>query len=241
MTGAASPCGSRCRQSSDWNNHPNSKEIRMKTVIAVLVGALALTGAAEAQAFDWYESKSKSVHAGAGADSCVSPDHVDVIAPAYAHNLEAVAPLPGQQFDAHEGGEGEEVGKVQVTGVAPAGDAMRFSLQPVGGWCEPYHRAWESDPDYLLAGEEGYWVNYPDEGWQTEWREKFTVRWQVQKRIVLRGRASSLADEAIARRISWWYETAVTLLVAAFAAIALAARPLTASATWPSGPSSSSA
>jgi hypothetical protein len=169
----------------------------MRIVITGLVAALALTSAAEAQAFDWYESKTKSIYAGARSHSCAAPDYVDVQAPSYARNPEAVSPWVGDQFDAYEGGDGDKTGMVQVTAREPVDNAVRFALLPVGGWCAPYY---EGEDD------EGHWYN-PDEGWESKYREYFEIRYQVQKRLVLRGQASSLADEAVARHISWWYHS----------------------------------
>ncbi len=177
-----------------------------KKIVVTALAALALTGgAAEAQAFDWYEVKSKSVRAYAGANRCASPDHVDVRVPAGARNAEAASPQPGQQFEAWDRGDGEGSGPVQVTGVANVGGRLRFTVQPVGDWCRPTETHYEVDPELAEYGDDGYsWTDY-DEGWESEWREKFSVRYEVRKRIVMtRGLARNLAAEAFSRRFSWF-------------------------------------
>jgi hypothetical protein len=179
----------------------------MKKIVVTAVAALALTGgAAEAQAFDWDEAKSKSVWRSVGAGSCVSAGHVDVPVPAGARNAEAVSPQPGRQFEAWERGDGEGSGPVQVTGVVNVGSALRFTVEPVGDWCRPTETHYEVDPGLAEYGDDGgySWTDY-DEGWESEWEEKFSVRYQVRKRIVMtRGLARNLAAEALSRRFSWF-------------------------------------
>ncbi len=84
---------------------------------------------------------------------------------------------------------------VQVVGAVVSGQAVRYTLQPVGDWCAPK----------MYCDEEGCFT--ADQiRWTTEYREAFDVNYQVRKRVVLKGNASPLADTAMARHYSWWYD-----------------------------------
>ena len=146
-------------------------------------------GATEAQAIEWHENENKSVDRYVSADSCTSPGSVDIQAPSGARNIRPLSPLPGRRLSAWDL-DGNQ-GPVQVTSAVSVGSAARFTMQPVDDWCGYF------EGEFCTDG----WCSTP---WDTD--ATFWIEYQVRKRLVLKGLASRLADSAIARRFSWWYD-----------------------------------
>ena len=174
----------------------------MRTVITGLVAALAIAGGAtEAQAFEWHESKTKTVRKHIDADACTGVAKFEMVVPAYADRVEVVSPQVGQQAWGYGAGER---GRVQVTSAYAEENWASFELQTVGDWCaldQQSYREWD-DCDYYYYDD--YCENGVAEGWETD-PVKFTLSYQVRKRLVMgRGLARNLASEALSRRFSWF-------------------------------------
>jgi hypothetical protein len=179
-----------------------------KKIVLTALTALALTGgAAEAQAFDWYETKTKTVRVHVRGENCSTPDHHDVWAPYGARNLEAVSPLPGQQlgvaWDSYDG-----YGPLQVTNVEDVGNALEFSMMPTGDWC------WDNDDldpavaDEFASGWDEEYDEYEAEEWWESDPVKLSIRYQLRKRRAMtRGLARNLASEVLYRRFAYMEST----------------------------------
>ena len=183
----------------------------MKKIIAAGIVVLAFTGgAAEAQAFEWNETKSTTVRAHAWGDNCSTPGEAFAVTPDYARNLEAISPLPGQHVAwAYDSYEGE--GPLQVTGVKNVGDGgLTFTVLPAD-WCED-NASLNALPDadcggydYGEYGEECNADFTGDESWETDTPVNAKIRYQIRKQIVMtRNLAKNLTVEALYRRYSWF-------------------------------------
>ena len=155
-----------------------------KMIVAGLAASALLGGAAEAQAFGWTETRSKTVHEEFfGGDSCADAYTLNVWVDG-ARNIQPTSLLAGHQMTGTDlWGDGH--GPVQVVGVRSYGDTLTYTLKPVGGWCS------SADPG-------------SDYGWEIH-SAKIGVRYQVRKRIVMgRNLAKHLSEQALARRFSWY-------------------------------------
>ena len=152
----------------------------MRKIIIAGLAALALVGgAADAQAFDWNETKSETFREYVSGDTCASPGYVDIGVAGSARDVEVVTPLLGQQIQAEDFFYGNS-GPVQVTEVV---SDLGWTMQPVGDWCSSFES---------------------DDGWETD-SVKFSVRYRIRKRLVMtRNLARNLTEQAFYRRFSWY-------------------------------------
>jgi hypothetical protein len=165
-------------------------------VVAAFAAVLALMGGAEAHAAEWTVSDTKTVYREAKGTAC-GPGSIDVHGPYGAYNAQAVSPGVGGLLDATD--ENWNDGQVQVTSAVPinAGNGVRFTIQPVGSWCGDGR----CDPEWMAC--------YPALDWSTYYdyeNQPYKIRYELRKRLVLKGNAARLADRAIARSFRWWYD-----------------------------------
>jgi hypothetical protein len=170
--------------------------MRKKWIIG-LTAALTFVGGGQAQAYDWIESESKSATRTFENAKCGKPADRWIDVPGYARNV-SIRPQIGQQFTATDYWDEEGLqGPAQVTETMDHGAEMRVTMQPVGDWCQATYSGFDE--------EFGEYSDVADYGWSLT--TQISVSYQVRKRLTLRGRAARLADQVIATRVGWWYET----------------------------------
>jgi hypothetical protein len=182
-------------------------------------GAIALAllgGAADAQAIEWSVTKYDTARRTIYADACAGPGATSVKAPAYARNLVATGQEVKGRTDpewADYDDDSEIVkGPVIVTGIENTGNVLRYTMQP-GDWCPREQTYWvdhhlselDRELNKLWPGSaipEGHWETSEDPGWVAN--GSFHYRYEIRKRLALKGRAAALADTAMSRASSWW-------------------------------------
>ena len=176
----------------------------MKKIIIAGFAVLALFGgAAEAQAYDWYEDKSQTFHKTVRSENCSTPGYVDLLLDGHGTALNLrTSPAVGQQTITWGGDSWDNKGPLRVTSVKDYGNMAEVGFLP-GGWCDPTERV-KCDEFYESDCNESNSYSVP-----TKWNSygtKVTVHWQIKKRLAMgSGLAKSLTREALERRFSWYY------------------------------------